>query len=727
MPLFNLLGYESAAAVSAAVFLLGAPLFVVPVRTNVYRAWASRSGRALLGAVFPLILLALNARAVPNCAPWTGALFYLLIVVGGIFVASAWGVAVASVFQRRWLRISGFYFLVAASLLSTGLYLLLEPPVVAGNAVIGYFAGSIYDEALTIPTQLVAYRAWNLVFAAFLLLVLDVLTQRRSGKPAGAGRLSGVVVCATAFVLMSVSAEELGMWRTRATIAADLGGVHETEHFVIHYDLGAWHADEIESIGQDHEFRHHQLAPLFGAEPLGPGERVRSFIYRDREQKGQWLGIRNTLVAKIWLGEIHIQYSGLGDPLLLHELAHAYSAPHGAAGLGVSVGSFGLPNIGLVEGYAEAVVGRRGESSLHGWTAAMRRLGIAPDIRAILRPDGFYSASGSRAYTVAGSFSQFLLDEHGPEKWRAAYARGDFEAVYGQDLDALVQDWEQFVDGQALSDAEIAQAEFVFSRPSIFERRCARYIAEVRRLGAAEARDGAWPRARLCYQEVMYYTPQDPNAALDLATAYMKLGEFNRAGELIDRVLGRDAEGRVAVSRAYSLRGDLAARHGSIPAARAAWAAAAGLNPPSSTARLLEAKRQSTHPRGLAYFHGDQSPARSMYELSAWVTERPNDGLGHYLLGRRLWGERDCLAARPHLARAAQLGLPAGPLTRENLRLRGICALRTQDLPAATRHFESLGAAPDTPSGLRREAAEWQDRIRWQSEAPEVDSTEADR
>lgn len=719
IPLFNVLGYESSAAVAAAAFLVGGPLFVMRVRVGIFEAWSARVTRALIAVAFPAILLTLNTRVVPNCAPWTGAGFYLLIVCGGVAVAGAWGVAVASLTQRRWLRLVLWYALVVVSLLSTGLYLMFEPPVVAGNAVIGYFAGSIYDEALSIPTQLVVYRTWNLVFAAFLLVAMDILAHRRSGRRAGRARMAALLVLATVFLSMTLSGEDLGMWRTRDRIVADLGGLHETQHFIIHYDLASWHADEIDAIGHDHEFRHHQLAALFGPEPV-PGGKVRSFIYRDREQKGDWLGIRNTLVAKLWLGETHIQYREFGDPILLHELAHLYSAPLGAGPLEVSLGRFGIPNIGVVEGYAEAVVGRRGELSLHAWSAAMRDRGLAPDVRQLVRPDGFYRASGGRAYTVVGSFAQFLLDRYGAQKWRAAYAWGDWEGVYGKDLEALVTEWEEFLDAQTLTNAELAQAEFAFARPSIFEKRCARYVAELRRQAASQAGQGAWPRAVDCYAEIMFHIPDDPTAALDLATGLMRTGASDRAGELIDRVLSREGVGRVATSRAFGLRGDLAARQGNDAAAKGAWEAALALHPRTSTQRLLAAKIAGIeHTRGREYFFGDLRPSRSMYEISAWVAERPRDTLGRYLLGRRLWAAHDCAAALPHLERAAPLPTPA--LGWEARRIEGICQLRAGDLDGATTTFRTLTADERLPSGLRVAANEWLTRIRWQrEEAPKL-------
>src|SRR5205823_2412192 len=82
--------------------------------------------------------------------------------------------------------------------------------------------------------------------------------------------------------------------------------------------------------------------------------------------------------------------------------------------------------------------------------------GGAPPLAAVVGA-GFSTLAGRRAYTMAGSFSAFLLTTRGPGKLRAVYqSGGNFADVYRVPLADLEAEWRQFLAQQPLTTRERA-------------------------------------------------------------------------------------------------------------------------------------------------------------------------------------------------------------------------------------------------------------------------------
>lgn len=710
-PLFNVLGYEASASVAVAASLLGPGLWWS-------RPWVGRpharwlADCALGGALLapPLVLLLLNAFRVQNCALWEGVAFYGLQAGGAVAVCALWALLARALGGEGWRRAAIYGALWVGSALSLGLYLALEPPVVAFQPVIGYFAGSIYDEALSVPPRLVLYRAWNLLFVLGALLALELAWSRRRGERAAPALWVGLAAAWLCWGGIWAARAPLGLEITRAEVEAALSGEHRSVHFVIRYDPGAWHAQHIEAVAADHELRYEELAAVLGP-AQGP---LRSYLYRDREQKGALLGIRNTLVAKLWLGEMHVTYEGEEDPLLTHELAHLLAARHGRGPLQLSMRR-GLPQVGLVEGLAEALTWDRGELTLHGWSAAMRRLGLAPDLRNLLNPDGFYVESSARAYTLVGSFCRYLLERHGVERLLRAYADGDFAAAYGEPLEGLVSGWEAFVDGEALTEEELSLARFTFDRGGIFSRQCARRVAALRREGAQLGRARRYEEALACAQEVRGFSPREPGAGLALAGAWLRL---NRPVEALEELARVEAEAlsQPEVAALWELRGDALWSQGRGEEASSAWGRALSQGPPWATRRALQVRvvaREVPEARRLL-LEADEVPGPLLlYGLTRWAERSPQDAAGRYLLGRQLWSLRDFAGALPHLEAAVaggEEGLGGLAVYWEAQRLLLGCEVMTGRVEAA-RHRLAAMEAMEVPVGLKAKLKPWRRRL----------------
>ncbi|MCA9189394.1 MAG: hypothetical protein KDA99_27405, partial [Planctomycetales bacterium] len=108
------------------------------------------------------------------------------------------------------------------------------------------------------------------------------------------------------------------------------------------------------------------------------------------------MGAGRTQIARPWARQIHIHGFDVPHRVLKHELAHVFAGELAAPPFRVP-GTLGIfVNIGVVEGVAVAADWPASELTVHGWTRAMRSLGLAPDMRRMMGPVGIWSVSSRR-------------------------------------------------------------------------------------------------------------------------------------------------------------------------------------------------------------------------------------------------------------------------------------------------------------------------------------------
>jgi len=348
---------------------------------------------------------------------------------------------------------------------------------------------------------------------------------------------------------------DLGYALDREDIQRALGGRYETEHFIIYFPASSAYTQRIERIAEDHEFRYAQLKAWFGHAPEG---KLVSYIYPDRERKGALQGARRTLVAKLWLGEMHILYRDYGDTIMKHELAHLFTPRFGSGPLKLST-KWGLfPNMGLVEGIATAAQWDANAFSPHGWSAAIHALGKAPDMKTILSAGGFWSKHNRTVYTLMGSFCRWLIDTYGMPKFEKAYAYGEFEEVYEQPIETLVADWQAYLKTEVrLEDSDVELARFYFDRPSIFGKVCARSLAERRRQVTLLGKTGRYGEAADIMSSVVADDPTSPDYRHEWLRYLIAAGRLDDARQRAGELLAQEGIGRTLRVKARADYGEI--------------------------------------------------------------------------------------------------------------------------------------------------------------------------
>ncbi|RDV38871.1 hypothetical protein DV096_08745 [Bradymonadaceae bacterium TMQ3] len=717
VPLLNLVGYESAAFFGVLAGLLSTGLTVADARRfDTLDGSALDFGRLALRnlalLVAPLVILSLNGLRVPNCDWGAGLSFWGLIPVMAVLLgtASAWmAVTLLRGGRLSYVLAFGLPLLDAAGL---AWHLATQPPIVGHQWFLGYFGGSIYDEALAVPLSLIAYRVLHALAIVAVVAALDARQRWKQGARAG-WTAALALAAALTFAVGFASRQEAGIAIDRDHIVAELGGVIETDHFLIFYpQTRAWQS-MAPLLAEDHEYRYDQLKRFFGTDPVAEhGRKVRSFVYGDRDSKGALMGGRNTMVAKLWLHDMHILWRGTGDRMLTHELAHIFTEPFGSGPLRLSMQRGVGVNMGLVEGVAFAAEWPARELDAHQASRAMRELGIAPDLGALLGASGFWTQASGRAYTLMGSFVRYLIDTYGIARFKEVYGDGDFEGAYGKGVEVLVGEWERFVDALELSEAQREVARYLYDRPSIFAKVCARTMAEWRRQAADASRDGQPAEAILLLQRVLDAQPDLLWAHLEQASALAQMGEMDEA---LDLLRARQKLPLSPVERAEleALMADLLWKAGLASQAAQNYASCLEVGVPVDLERSLQMRlryARREQPRARSYLMDTPGGAMAMYRLMRWDEESPDDPGVAYLIGRRLWQSQEWGEARPWLERAyGSLGVEV--LDAEAALMLGQVHYflgRAQD---AQTLFEDLSRSPLTR--YREEARQWLDRLQW--------------
>jgi tetratricopeptide (TPR) repeat protein len=740
LPLFGVPGFELGLTLSIAVGLLGGGVGIAAVHQErrllasqasnlagqespapstpppdspARMAWHALGPALLLNLavlVPPFLAATLYALVGTRCDPFALVGFYPLLTLPSAVLAAVVGV-LCGFATRRWGRAVLLYVgLVLLSGVFTAWPIVFGPQVYAFNHLLGHLPGPLYDESLAVSGALLWFRLETLFLAlalfALIVLCLDVPEARLRRPRPRTGALVVLGLTLAPIVLLEAHATDLGLRMSDDALRERLGGVRDSEHFQLIYWRGMPRED-VDRTLRDLEFRHGQLSRFLGGAPEG---RIRIWLYRTEQEKQALVGAGRTQFAKPWRLELHINGRDFPHPTLKHELAHVMAAPAGSGPFRVTTRLGLYPLMGIIEGMAVAADNPvQGDLTLHEWAAGMRRQKLAPDIRKLVGPEGFYQSAPARAYTLVGSFLRHLADLHGSEKLRALYAHGDFQAAYGQPLDALATEWETYLDALPLDEATVSRAFQRFRTGSLFSRACAREVARIQE----EARDylASDPQQALeLYERAARLQPQEPTFQLGQATALSTLERPDDAAQVLSQLAGLvkgqpSLEAEVALAQA-----DVASRRGDKAQARALLERVLSLLPSPETTRTAQVKLAALDSDVLAapiqaYFRERYEEVRLLRLATALETAPKNPYL-HYLLGRRLLAVEAPAEALSHLAQALEGELPEA-IRREALRLRVQAAYLAGDC-GTVRH--EVGALPDFGPGFRAVTTEWAER-----------------
>lgn len=330
VPLFNVLGYESALVLSLVAAIAGIRQGVRSVllgRGGRGSGRAAKSGspasgragrralstsaqvradeadaaplatviqlylRGLIGVwtllLLPLVLLLLNGLRVRNCNVAAGLAFFAMMPMLSSACAVFVGLAAGLLTRTRGRAYLVGLLILIASLLWSLLRFAASPAIFLFDPFFGYYPGALYDEDIQITTAFLAARALHatavlagLFLCAWLLdgesLGLRMagsasrgsrLGRRGQGEGSRVGLLLASGLAGGAALLLFFSAARLGCRGDVATLQRYLSSELRTSHFILRYRPGGAVARDIRLLAREHELRYQQLREALGVEP----------------------------------------------------------------------------------------------------------------------------------------------------------------------------------------------------------------------------------------------------------------------------------------------------------------------------------------------------------------------------------------------------------------------------------------------------------------------------
>lgn len=618
VPLFNLLHVESAAVIAGvAFFAAGLAALAAFTRGASFRRVVVEQEVLLF---LPLAFLTASLVWVDNCDYVRGLLFYALFpgISVALAVALAWALTGIEARPKKTLfACVGMVMLLGGVLSDIG----WNPQFYTYNHVFGGVLGPIYDEELAVRPGLFVFRGLSLLWAV-LFWYVGTMGRRTERAARDLPVLAAVMLSIGLLYLFSA---RLGMTSPAWYIQEQLGGHYASERFDLYYDPASLEPSEVERIIQDHEFRYHQIAAVLNSEPEG---RVQSYLYPDPDAKAALTGARYTNVAPVWLRQpqVHVLLDSYAA-VFPHELAHVFSRAFGLPMLNASF------SVGLVEGWAVALEPPDGRPSPHEQVAVtlvkQQQSGqptVGLTVASTLAPLGFWTGRGAVSYTTMGSFVQFLIEAYGIEAFKAVYAWGNWEDVYGKPVEELAEEWEASLLALPMISRDTeAWVSRRFAVPSLFEKACPHYIPLHRR--ALEEAHHALTHADTtrALERISFALDERPTWGTALADwARIQLAK-GRATEVLDR-LDTLAITQQSPTLAW-LTGDAWAMLVKPEAARVAYARAYQQIPMFAEelrARLWLRVQWRTAPDLIAALVHEASPDNKARQLAAFEADLPS-------------------------------------------------------------------------------------------------------
>lgn len=233
---------------------------------------------------------------------------------------------------------------------------------------------------------------------------------------------------------------------------------------------------------------------------------VHIFVYPNRESKKLWFGGDGTDITDVVTPSVHITPEGWPHPTLRHELVHAIASRFAYHGLGFH------PNMAFTEGLAVALAPTEDDLSLHEGAADILANKRLLHIEHLFSPL-FWSESGRRAYTAAGSLLLFLLSEGSLSQVKALYAGASWESALGQSPDAVLRSWQTFLHEHYPQRALSLEAEALFRYPGLLQDLCPHSKATLAKSGPSFGLEARQPKGWIAsrdYWPWRYSLDKDP-------------------------------------------------------------------------------------------------------------------------------------------------------------------------------------------------------------------------
>lgn len=411
-----------------------------------------------------------------GCFSIHGLGFWLIYPLPGTFFGYAIGrLARMWNISRRRLLTFGILLVVAAGI--TVYELFTYPQVYFYNHVWGSWPGPIYDETVELGKANLFFRTLTILWIS---LLWNIPAVDRNNKVS----MVIVILSVASLGLGYTQLNEMGVLSSTSYIEEQLGGIEETEHFEIYYDLERYSNEEITRLALRHEFYLDQITDKLQVNKPDSNAKIQSYLYANPWQKKKMTGAKFTSYVPVWLkrDQLHIAKQQIGGSLE-HELVHVVAKRFGNRLFNASW------SIGMIEGLAVALAGGSSpRTTIDQIVVSEKPYPGSEELQHAFSPFGFYGGRSGVNYTTCGSFVRYLITGYPVENIKKAYRLANIPEAYDTDWEKLTEEWHQVLDTVEVDTIDRQVASRIFGIPSLFEQDCPRVQSDFAR---------AWDHYRL--------------------------------------------------------------------------------------------------------------------------------------------------------------------------------------------------------------------------------------
>ncbi len=388
-----------------------------------------------------------------------GVGWYLLLGVTQIFILYSITKWITFTFPRPKRSYQVYALLLLGCIVAVFSYLYFSPMVAFFHPVIGYFQGPIYDSHVPFSYSLLLQRGVHMAIAILILILTHWPKISIKGVRQGGIVLLLLPLVLGNWVLFSTSYDNLKEYMDAPLKDESPKGKSLCQ---VYSSPGLFTKKVRHRLQRECEFIVDFQKNKLQIDPAP----FSLFFYKNRKEKKKWMGAGRTQIADVFNRSIHMVYHSPFDSTLSHEIAHILSVDFAPW--------YKFPlKIALLEGLPMAVQFKEDSFSLHQGVKTLKILKRAPSMNHMMSLL-FWTESGSRSYTFAGSIVRFLIDEFGAEKFKKLYQGGNFKEVYNLPFSEVVNKWEKLIDQISISPEILAMARTRFSLKGAFGRNCLR-------------------------------------------------------------------------------------------------------------------------------------------------------------------------------------------------------------------------------------------------------------
>lgn len=208
----------------------------------------------------------------------------------------------------------------------------------------------------------------------------------------------------------------------------------ETEHYVFHYRPGSRAEKDIQFIAELQELSYTKVTEIL---EVDFDSKIHYYFYSSRWDKMYSTGDRGGGFANPLVCEIHAVYAEDRKVVGCHEDTHV-----------IAYWTLGNPPPFLQEGLAVFMMELWWGRPLHEWSREFLEEDALIPIKSLLISTNFWKYDDKITYPESGSFTKFLIEKYGIDKFELVYCQANdeniqvvFENIYGKSIDELEEEW----------------------------------------------------------------------------------------------------------------------------------------------------------------------------------------------------------------------------------------------------------------------------------------------